>query len=420
MKILILTPNMPYPLNSGGNQAQFQMIDHMRDKIDITIAFLLSKGNQCHYNELCSKWPNVTFKPIFLSNFEIRLHTLIRYFRNFLYIPRLKQHFIPVLRTLLLESLACEIPFFVKRFLSKIDFNTFDLVQVEFYNFIQVRAFIPITIPTIFVHHELRYARVEQELNIQGIKSNYANVLFLQMKESELELLEKFDAIVVLSQNDADKLSLHNLNRCIFISPVSGLISNQNCNMIDNFQSLICFLGSGSHSPNLDALIYFLNEMWPGILSKNPNLVLHVVGSWDKPIKNKILADYANVHFTGFIADLNNELSKSILVVPLRIGSGIRIKILDAINAGAPVVTSSIGMEGLPLLSEIDCLIFDNPHEFSDAVIRLSQDSELRLQLKTSAQRSLQSEFSIDSLCIRRLGIYNQVVSISSIKPTNN
>jgi len=367
MKILILTPNMPYPLNSGGNQAQFQMIDHMRDKIDITIAFLLSKGNQCHYNELCSKWPNVTFKPIFLSNFEIRLHTLIRYFRNFLYIPRLKQHFIPVLRTLLLESLACEIPF-----------------------------------------------------NIQGIKSNYANVLFLQMKESELELLEKFDAIVVLSQNDADKLSLHNLNRCIFISPVSGLISNQNCNMIDNFQSLICFLGSGSHSPNLDALIYFLNEMWPGILSKNPNLVLHVVGSWDKPIKNKILADYANVHFTGFIADLNNELSKSILVVPLRIGSGIRIKILDAINAGAPVVTSSIGMEGLPLLSEIDCLIFDNPHEFSDAVIRLSQDSELRLQLKTSAQRSLQSEFSIDSLCIRRLGIYNQVVSISSIKPTNN
>lgn len=148
----------------------------------------------------------------------------------------------------------------------------------------------------------------------------------------------------------------------------------------------IVFTGSMDWEPNVDAVEYFCQQIWPRIHSQYPQAIFQVVGR-NPHTKIRRLAS-ASVEVTGTVPSVADYLrDATVVVVPLRIGGGTRLKIFEAMAAGKALVATSIGAEGLDVQSGRDLLLADDAPGFSEAVLRLIADASLRRQLEEAAVR---------------------------------
>ena len=97
-------------------------------------------------------------------------------------------------------------------------------------------------------------------------------------------------------------------------------------------RSSICFIGGSGHNPNLNGVTWFLDNVWSLILKENPNFTFKIIGKWDEKIKTEYQKKYRNLFFCGFVDNLAMVISECIMVIPILIGSGIRMKILESVN----------------------------------------------------------------------------------------
>ena len=148
-----------------------------------------------------------------------------------------------------------------------------------------------------------------------------------------------------------------------------------------------------------------MKNCWSDLLSIYPDCRLRIFGEWDDNKKGLIRDQFHNIEFMGFVDDLSEMVKDSIFIVPLNIGSGIRMKILEAARLGVPVVSTTIGAEGLPVRNGENILIADTPADFVDAIVRL-QDPVLRNKLVIELQRVVKSRYSVEALRENRKAIY--------------
>lgn len=153
----------------------------------------------------------------------------------------------------------------------------------------------------------------------------------------------------------------------------------------------LIYAGAMTYQANFDAVAYFLKEIWPLILAERPQTRFYVTGKLTGvPVEQLPKRD--GVVFTGYLDDVRPRVAQSWLsVIPLRIGGGTRLKILESLALGTPVVTTSKGMEGLELKPEQDVLVADTPETFAAAVLRLLRDPELRTALSQYGRVAVQS-----------------------------
>ena len=140
----------------------------------------------------------------------------------------------------------------------------------------------------------------------------------------------------------------------------------------------LLFTGNMDYDPNVDAVIYFVDEILPMIVKAFPNVKFVIAGQ--RPIeKVKALDNGKNVFVTGFIPDLSDTYnSASVVVAPLRFGAGTQNKVLEAMSMGIPVVCSNIGFKGLGIKDGEGAFMRLGANEFADQVIKLLSDEELR------------------------------------------
>jgi glycosyltransferase involved in cell wall biosynthesis len=158
-------------------------------------------------------------------------------------------------------------------------------------------------------------------------------------------------------------------------------------------QGLILFLGSMDWMPNIDAVQYFVGSIFPIIKEKYPSAKLAIVGR--NPIKSvkELSDDDKSIVVTGTVDDVRPYLRKaSVMVVPLRAGGGIRIKIFEAMASGVPVVSTSVGAEGLDVENNKNILIGDSPEDFADKTLRIL-NNELP-EISSNARRLVEENFS--------------------------
>jgi glycosyltransferase involved in cell wall biosynthesis len=148
----------------------------------------------------------------------------------------------------------------------------------------------------------------------------------------------------------------------------------------------IIYPGSITYAANLDAMQYFLASIFPLVRRARPGTRLRITGDLDGPSRGA-LPPAECVVLTGRLADVRTAVGRSrVVVVPLRHGSGTRLKVLQAMAVGTPVVSTTKGIEGLGLAGGIDVLVADEPAAFAAHVVRLLQDDELHARLSVNGR----------------------------------
>jgi len=163
----------------------------------------------------------------------------------------------------------------------------------------------------------------------------------------------------------------------------------------------LIYTGTMFYYPNVDAALYFWREMYPHIVARVPNVRILIVGH-NPPPEVKKMGELPNVTLTGTVPDVRPYLSQSTaMIVPLRLGGGTRLKILEAMAMGVPVITTTVGCQGLAVKDREDVLIADAPREFAARTVELLTDPGLRRHL---AARGRQVALRYDwSVLVQRL-----------------
>jgi len=212
----------------------------------------------------------------------------------------------------------------------------------------------------------------------------------------ELYIIRKFDRIFTRSKIDRDILI--GLDDSLKIDIVPHPVISKNTGWLSNVPrepNTILFSGAMHRQVNIHAVLYFYKEILPLIRKEIPGVRFYIVGN-NPPDKIKKLAQNdENVIITGFVEDLEPYyLMASVFVSPMLIGGGIIVKNIDAMFYGLPVVTTSIGNEGIEAVPEEDVLVADTPQEFARKVIKVLKDRQLWKQLSFNGNKFVKDGFS--------------------------
>ena len=173
----------------------------------------------------------------------------------------------------------------------------------------------------------------------------------------------------------------------------------------------VVFVGPTNTHPNRDAVEFLLTEIWPGIRAADRSSSLRLIGR-NAPVDRKRYDAAPGVTALDYLPDLRPALSEArCCVVPMRIGGGTRVKILDAWALGKAVVSTSIGCEGLDAVDGENILVRDTPAAFADAVLHVLHDAELRARLERNARRTAVERYSWKVVGERLRAAYDQLLS---------
>ena len=170
----------------------------------------------------------------------------------------------------------------------------------------------------------------------------------------------------------------------------------------------LSFVGPDTHSPNFVGITWFLENCWFALREININYRLSIIGNWSQEHITEYTAKYPNVEFLGFVDNLGDSIRGTIMIVPITIGSGIRMKILEACSIGVPFVSTSVGAEGIPVEDGKDCFIADNPKSFVEKLYKL-RDVALQKRFVENAHNMILDNYSIEALRKNRLEIYSRI-----------
>lgn len=244
--------------------------------------------------------------------------------------------------------------------------------------------------PIIYQCHDLHYLRFYRQRLIQ--KSLNAELMLKKERKEEFEVFNKVDVVCSFSSDEIEEIHKHDSNIPAIQIPLFILDDNQQALYDATQRKDIIFVAGFAHMPNVDAAIWFANEVFPLVKRAIPDIKFHLVGSKPKP---KVLAlQSSDIIVTGFVTEeeLEAYYSKAkLVVVPLRYGAGVKGKIIEALHNKVPVITTSIGVEGIPNQSNlID--VYDDATEYAQGIIKLYQDNEA-LQAKSDASSTFINEY---------------------------
>jgi glycosyltransferase involved in cell wall biosynthesis len=163
----------------------------------------------------------------------------------------------------------------------------------------------------------------------------------------------------------------------------------------DRNRSTVMFMGQLAYEPNADGLRWFVRSIWPLIRTGAPSAVLEVVGpNPPRWLRDCALSD-ASISVTGAVESVEPYLQRAaVFVCPLRIGTGVRIKILEAMAAGCPVVSTTIGYRGIDAVPGRDLAVADTPPDFADEVLHLMRDLQIGVRMSASALRNVTPNYT--------------------------
>lgn len=382
MKVLMLTPYLPYPLVSGGQIRTYNLLKHLSLHHDITLFSLIKDESE-----------------------RTHLKELQKYCHKIVLFKRTRNPF--VLRNILLAGFS-SYPFVVTRNLplgmrqsvqAELARDQYDLIHAEtFY----MMPNIPETqIPIILAEQTIEYLGYQDYMKKANLLLRpILSIDIAKIKYWERYFWKKADKLITMSEEDKS-----------FIERELGVVTNTSvvANGVDlEFFSAVkkrlpndptvLFVGTFKWLPNIEAVDEIVKKIWPLILRKLPSAKLKIVGfSPTEKIKN--YASDPSIQVLGGIDDIRDAFATAhVLLAPIRSGKGTRYKVLEAMITGTPVVATTLAAEGLDLKSGENVLIEDTPSALAEATIRLLKDEGLQQKLGKEGQKIVRQGYSWDTI----------------------
>ena len=220
------------------------------------------------------------------------------------------------------------------------------------------------------------------------------------MERAEKRYLREADHVLAVSQTDRDFFAREVPAEKLTVIPTGVDIEYFRPMAVEEEPNSLVFTGSMDWMPNEDGIFYFAEEILPRIFEKLLNARLSVVGR--KPsarLRALAATDPHHLHLTGWVDDIRPYLAQNaVCIVPLRVGSGTRLKIFEAMGMGKAIVSTTIGAEGLPVRHGEEILLADSPDDFAASVVKLLEDAAERRRLGSAARRLVETKYSWGSV----------------------
>ena len=272
-----------------------------------------------------------------------------------------------------------------------------------------------LAVPTILFQHNVEsliWKRTAQ--NATGlVRQTYFRDQWRRIRDFEAKAGAAFDGVVTVSEDDAAILrNEFGLKNVLGAVPTGVDTEHFQAVQGDRAPHSLVFLGSMDWMPNIDAVQWFADSIFPLIAREFPDATLTIVGRNPTAAVRALAEGDPRVRVTGTVDDVRPFLAAAeATIVPLRVGGGTRIKIFEAMATGIPVVSTRIGAEGLPLAHDRDILLADTPEEFAASVGRLFRSADLRQQIGQAGLSLVREKFGWAASTAIFENYCNQVIS---------
>lgn len=371
MKILLISPHLPGPKTyQAGERLVFELIKLLSEKHEIHLVVRIHEGQEKDLGPveaLCKKvYPVIYTRPEKRDMFSI-LKVVSSYYQLCQKANALAQG------------------------------EAFDAIHAEW---TETGLFLKRvkTKMTIEAHDVLSKPMERRYLNAHGFRRYINLMLFRCTRIFERYIYGKFDTVLVLSEYDQKYLRSMDpsLNVVVLQYPHGVPLTSA---VFQREEKTLLFLAAMDRGPNIEAALYFWNNILPLIRKQVPDVKFTIVGSRPVPEVRALAEKDKNTIVTGFVDDIEPYYkTATVFVAPLLTGGGIIVKILDALAAGTPVVTTSIGNEGIGALPGEHLLIADTPEEFASKVVLLLRDKALRERMGRAGRDFVSRKYSMDAL----------------------
>lgn len=297
----------------------------------------------------------------------------------------------------------------------------FDIVNLEFpfLGHYDLRQAPPGKRPPLLVvdSHEIAYDLARQFARAGGSLGRrlYAQVNWRKVRREELGTYRDADGVYLCSVADEQRLLGHARGISTAVIP--------NAADVDYFQPrptdpppdgrTVLYFGLLSTVPNIDGVTHFVRDIWPRIAETHPDARFKIVGGRPPPSLQALAGP--RVELTGFVPDLRPHLAAAAaIVVPLRLGGGTRLKIVEGMAMGKAIVSTTLGAEGIDAVAGRDLLIEDQPVAFADAVCRLLAEPDLATRIGRSGRQLAVERYSWSGAARALEGFYRRLLEASS------
>lgn len=378
MKILYISQLLPYPLDTGGKIKAFKTIQALAKKHKVyLVCFVYKKAELKHRKEMekiCQKvkvfvWPLTRRKfkklktKLFFNFFSLKPFIFYRYFN-----PQMKKY--------------------VNNLLQK---DKFDVIHIAHLNMTQ---YLPKKKNCLWIFEE-HNIESEGKWSIAKYERFPINIIFyweaIRLWLMERKWLKRFTWVLAISGRDKQIIISRGVNK----NKVLTLpLATKARSLFSWGQKSLLFIGLLSWWPNKDALIWFINNLYFRLKEKIPGLKFYLVGAQPQPKLKKVVRNDQSIILTGYVKNINSYLKKAgCFILPFRMGSGVRIKLLMAMAAGIPVVGTKKGFEGFLTARETkSLLVADNKKKMTDYIVKVLNNKKFA-QFISRKQLELIKEF---------------------------
>jgi glycosyltransferase involved in cell wall biosynthesis len=236
-----------------------------------------------------------------------------------------------------------------------------------------------LSIPTVLFQHNVESEIWRRHATNQsgGLKKMIYRLEFSKMLRYEQEMVKKFHHVIAVSEHDKKLMGAWGDGVRLSVVP-TGVDTEQFClQPTDQEKPLVVFVGAMDWEPNVDAVTYFCAEIWPHVVAKVPRARFRIVGR--NPDRRVHALAGSSVEVTGRVPSVVDHLRQAaVVVVPLRVGGGTRLKIYEAMAVGKAVVSTTVGAEGLDVHHGKDIVLADSVGSFAESVVALLSDTDVR------------------------------------------
>lgn len=377
-KILVVTPFLPYPnVPHAGGLSVFKSLEKLSKDFDVTLLCRYDKSEEKHLKDaekLCNK---LYALPFFEGN-------VLKKIKSYFILSRVAQ--------------------------ALCDEKDFDLIEI---NNIETGIGIKkIKQPSVVIAHDVITKPAKREFeNAQGAEKLKPYIKYIVTKYFEKKICKKFDMVFTMSEIDNELLEEMDKKIKTRVSTnLLGVDFTETNNR--EIKEEIVFLGAMNRSYNEEGVLFFLENILPEIRKKHSNVVFNIVGNKPSEKVKQMAQKYENVNVTGFVEDPFEYLnSAKVFISPLFVGGGIIVKNLHAMSHFVPLVTTTIGNEGIGAKDNKQVLIADNKKEFIEKTLKVLEDESFALELARNAYNFVKENYSDDVLYSKRIKIYKELVN---------